>query len=85
MLGLNLARYKAFPTIKEVGMRCLPRMVAFTNEQCHYSNKKNCSLMGIGTNDLISVKSLKNGHMDVVHLQQCVDDALAEVGVSFLC
>jgi len=83
MLGLNLARFNKFPTIKEVGMRCLPRMVAFTNEQCHYSNKKNAALLGIGTNDLISVRADSLGRMDVAHLQQCIDEALAENAVPF--
>lgn len=83
MLGLNLARYCKFPTIKEVGMRRLPRMVAFTNEQCHYSNKKNASLLGIGTDDLIAVRARKNGQMDVADLIAKVEKCVAEGAVPF--
>ena len=81
MLGMNLARFKKFPQIKEVGMRRLPRMVAFTSDQCHYSNKKNASLLGLGTDDLIPVNTDDLGRMDVAHLQKLVDEVVSEVRV----
>ena len=84
MLGMNLARFRKFPSVKEVGMRRLPRMVAFCSDQCHYSNKKNASLLGIGTDDLLKVDTDKYGRMDVGHLQQLVDDVVREVCCDFV-
>ena len=84
MLGLNLARFNKFPDVKEKGMRQLPRMVAFTSSQCHYSNKKNASLLGLGTDDLVRVGEDAAGRMDPVALERCIQQALGEVGFA-LC
>jgi len=80
MLGMNLARFRKFPEVKEKGLRQLPRMVAFTSAHSHYSNKKNASLMGLGTDDLIRVKVDNQGRMDVEDLERCILKATGEVG-----
>jgi len=58
-------------------------MVAFTSDQCHYSNKKNASLLGLGTDDLIPVNTDELGRMDVAHLQKLVDEVVSEGAVPF--
>jgi len=83
MLGLNLARYRKFPDVKEVGLSALPKMVAFCSKHCHYSNKKNAALLGLGTNNMVGVEVNETGEMDIDDLKRKVDIALQEGSVPF--
>lgn len=83
MLGLNLARYKKFPNVKEEGIAGLPRLLCFTNEMCHYSNQKNAALMGLGTKNMVSIKSDEVGRMDLADLRKHVEEAEARGDVPF--
>jgi glutamate/tyrosine decarboxylase-like PLP-dependent enzyme len=83
MLGLNLARYRKFPDVKEVGLSALPNMVAFCSKHCHYSNKKNAALLGLGTNNMVGVNVNEVGEMDIDDLKRKVQKALDEGSVPF--
>lgn len=79
MLGLNLARFRKFPDVKEVGLSALPKMVAFCSKHCHYSNQKNAALLGLGTNNMVGIEVNEIGEMDINDLKRKVNIALQEV------
>lgn len=72
-----LARYRAVPSVKECGHFGERPLVAFTSEESHYSIRKAVHWLGIGTNNLICVKSDANGRMCVDDLVERIEEALA--------
>ncbi|XP_077293984.1 acidic amino acid decarboxylase GADL1 isoform X2 [Arctopsyche grandis] len=78
MYGLVLARYKAFPNIKEDGMAALPRLALFASEDSHYSLLKLSNWLGIGTKNLIKVRSDDEGRMIPEQLEVELKKAVAE-------
>lgn len=74
MYGINVARYYKFPSTKLEGN--LPGLVMFTSEEGHYSARKGASFLGIGMNNLISIKSNEHGQMLVDDLELKINEAL---------
>lgn len=60
------------PTIKSSGCFGHKPLVAFTSDESHYSIKKSVHWLGIGTDNLIYVKSDVNGCM-------CIDDLIEHI------
>lgn len=52
------------PDVKTQGNSAAPGLCAFTSDQSHYSYKKSCSLMGLGSDNLIAVGSDEGGGLD---------------------
>merc|ERR1712226_1040558 len=52
LLALNVARYWKFPEVKEEGMHSIPKLGYFVSELAHYSIKKGCQILGVGTKGL---------------------------------
>lgn len=73
-----LARYKAVPDIKTNGCFGIKPLIAFTSDESHYSVKKSVHWLGIGVNNLVSVKTDVNGCMDVVELQKQIQIAIKD-------
>nr|NP_001027786.1 cysteine sulfinic acid decarboxylase [Ciona intestinalis]BAB88855.1 cysteine sulfinic acid decarboxylase [Ciona intestinalis] len=84
MLGMNLARFHKFPQVSKTGMRALPRIVIFVSKHSHYSNKKNASLLGIGSDDVIAVATDNSGRMDCSDLKQKIEEAEIQGATPFL-
>ncbi|KAK2145964.1 hypothetical protein LSH36_644g01104 [Paralvinella palmiformis] len=78
LYGINLARYRMFPEIKEEGMHALPKMCLFTSKQGHYSIKKSTALLGIGLKYMIEVDCDETGQMDPVALEKAIVKAECE-------
>uniref|UniRef100_A0A3B4ALS2 Glutamate decarboxylase 2 n=1 Tax=Periophthalmus magnuspinnatus TaxID=409849 RepID=A0A3B4ALS2_9GOBI len=57
MYAMLLARFKMFPEVKEKGMSCIPKLVAFTSEHSHFSIKKGAAALGIGTESVVCIKA----------------------------
>ncbi|XP_075067411.1 glutamate decarboxylase 1-like [Mixophyes fleayi] len=57
------ARYKFYPFVKTKGMAALPNIVLFTSEHSHYSFEKASAVLGIGTENVITVKCDERGKM----------------------
>ncbi len=68
MQAIHVARQLKFPEVKTVGNNSRA-LCLFVSEESHYSFEKAVNLMGIGTNNLIKIKT-KNGKMDPAHLEQ---------------
>lgn len=79
MLGMNLARFDKFPEVKEKGLHGLPHMVVFVSSHSHYSARKNASLLGIGSDNVIKVDCDDNGRMLPQDLKKRILDAKKQV------
>ncbi|XP_022082482.1 cysteine sulfinic acid decarboxylase-like isoform X2 [Acanthaster planci] len=75
MYALNIARYKRCPEIKQKGLYNSPRLVAFTSEQSHYSLKKGMAFLGLGVDNLVSVKCDQMGRMIPEELEKEILEA----------
>ncbi|XP_014842137.1 PREDICTED: acidic amino acid decarboxylase GADL1-like [Poecilia mexicana] len=84
MYALNLARYRHFPEIKELGNSAAPRLAVFTSQECHYSISKAAALMGIGTKNVFVVPSDKRGKMTPSALEEQIESVKSEGGVPFM-
>ena len=62
----------------------MPRLVAFTSIDAHYSGKKAALLLGIGTDNLYLVDTDKYGKMDIHHLRQQIERAYCENAKPFM-
>lgn len=63
ILAIQVARYHAFPEVKEKGIQHLPPLKIMVSDVCHYSLKKGANLAGLGTNSLVQVKTDEVGRM----------------------
>lgn len=59
-------------------------MVVLTSKDAHYSVKKACFLLGIGTSNLYLIDVDKDGRMDLAHLRREVQRAFREHAKPFM-
>ncbi|KAF4530577.1 hypothetical protein B566_EDAN006783, partial [Ephemera danica] len=72
MYALVLARYKMVPQVKTEGVCGEAPLVAFTSEDAHYSMLKGAHWLGLGTRNVVRVKTDARGCMEPAHLEQCI-------------
>ncbi|XP_015524065.1 cysteine sulfinic acid decarboxylase [Neodiprion pinetum] len=82
--AVNIARHHQFPQLKETGLSQGPRLVVFTSEDAHYSIKKLCAYLGIGTSNVYSVRVDSRGKMMLDDLEAQIQRAVAECGVPLM-
>uniref|UniRef100_A0A3B4AL77 Glutamate decarboxylase 2 n=2 Tax=Periophthalmus magnuspinnatus TaxID=409849 RepID=A0A3B4AL77_9GOBI len=75
MYAMLLARFKMFPEVKEKGMSCIPKLVAFTSEHSHFSIKKGAAALGIGTESVVCIKADESGKMIPADLERRILEA----------
>lgn len=56
-MAMNLARYKYNPDIKKTGIYGQKRFIVYTSEECHYSIQKASAFVGIGTDNVVKIKT----------------------------
>lgn len=61
--AINLARFNRLPEVKSKGNAILPKIKIFTSEECHYSIHKFAALLGIGEENVISIKTNEVGEI----------------------
>eukprot|EP00931_Biecheleriopsis_adriatica_P065193 TRINITY_DN39798_c0_g1_i1.p1 TRINITY_DN39798_c0_g1~~TRINITY_DN39798_c0_g1_i1.p1 ORF type:complete len:510 (+),score=86.86 TRINITY_DN39798_c0_g1_i1:33-1562(+) len=83
LYGLHLAHHKADPDLATRGASGGPRCVAFTSDQCHYSYLKSARLIGIGSDNLISVGTDEQGRMRPDLLEAAIVKAKEDGGRPF--
>lgn len=74
MYGMHLGRFAKFPSTKKEGNPS--GLVMFTSEESHYSAMKGASFLGIGMQNLISVKTNSLGQMLADDLEEKINDAI---------
>ncbi|XP_072261860.1 cysteine sulfinic acid decarboxylase isoform X2 [Pyxicephalus adspersus] len=84
MYAINLARFQRFPHCKEKGLHALPRLVLFTSQESHYSIRKGAAFLGIGTDNVILVKTNNRGKMEPEDLDHKIEEAKSKGFFPFL-
>ncbi|XP_068123321.1 cysteine sulfinic acid decarboxylase isoform X2 [Hyperolius riggenbachi] len=84
MYAMNIARFQRFPHCKERGLQALPRLTLFTSEESHYSVQKGAAFLGIGTDNVILVKTDDRGKIKPEDLEHKIQKAKSEGYVPFL-
>ncbi|XP_053564297.1 cysteine sulfinic acid decarboxylase [Bombina bombina] len=84
MYAMNVARYSKFPYCKEKGLGALPRLVVFTSQESHYSVQKGAAFLGIGTDNVILVKTTDRGKMMPEDLEEKIMESKSKGSVPFL-
>ena len=72
LLAMLIARNKILPGIKEKGFSAPNNLVAFVSDQAHYSFNKAANVLGIGSDQVIPVKSDASGRMIPGELKRSV-------------
>jgi len=75
LYSMHLARFFADPEVGRRGLAGGPRLVAYVSEQCHYSFLKSARLIGIGSDNLISVESDAQGRMKPSALEAAISES----------
>ncbi|KAM5181246.1 cysteine sulfinic acid decarboxylase [Mantella aurantiaca] len=84
MYAINVARFHRFPHCKEKGLHALPRLALFTSQESHYSIQKGAAFLGIGTDNVILVKTNSRGKMEPEDLEHKIQEATTRGSVPFL-
>jgi glutamate/tyrosine decarboxylase-like PLP-dependent enzyme len=82
LIGMMLARHRAHPNSKTQGM-IGRKLVAYVSDQAHYSTQRAANLLGIGTDNLISIESDANGQIIPAALEQAINKTLADGDLPF--
>mmetsp|Transcript_18208 Transcript_18208/g.50698 ORF Transcript_18208/g.50698 Transcript_18208/m.50698 type:complete len:576 (+) Transcript_18208:39-1766(+) len=72
LYAMHLAHHSADPDLATRGASGGPRCVAFVSDQCHYSFLKSARVIGLGSDNLISVGSDSRGRMIPEALEEAV-------------
>ena len=83
LYGMHLARHRAAPQVHTKGAAACPRLVAFTSADAHYSYLKSARLLGLGSDNLVSVPCDAHGGMCAAGLRKAVAAARAAGGLPF--
>ncbi|XP_059141760.1 glutamate decarboxylase 1-like [Physella acuta] len=76
LYGVLLARHHALPEVKLNGISQGVKAVVFTSEHSHFSIKRAAAMLGLGTNNVIYIRCLDNGKMDVSDLKSKLVNAV---------
>lgn len=83
LVAMFSARNKVFPEGKMQGMYSTKVLTAFVSDQAHYSFGTAANLLGIGSENLIKVKSDQNGKMIPSELEKAIIKSLQKSELPF--
>ena len=83
MYALILARHRLFPDVATKGMAAAGRLVAFVSQEAHYSYLKSVKALGIGSDNLVTVRTDEHGRMDPEALGEAITATKADGGTPF--
>lgn len=74
VVGMMLARHQINSDIKQTGLVGSPKVLrAYVSDQAHYSYQRAANLLGIGTENLVAVKSTPQGQLCPQHLDAAIE------------
>ena len=76
LIAMFSARNKALPDVRFSGYDKQMKLMAFVNEQAHYSFDTAANVLGIGSQNVVKVKSDSNGRMIPAELQREIRDSI---------
>jgi len=83
MISMMIARNRNNTTTKKDGLFNQARLYAFVNEDAHYSLDKAINILGIGTEQLVKIKTLSDGAIDTNDLEKAIDEVIQSGGIPF--
>jgi glutamate/tyrosine decarboxylase-like PLP-dependent enzyme len=83
MVAMFSARNKKLPNIRKQGMQHAPTLVAFVSNQAHYSFETAANLLGIGSDQVIKVKTNAAGSMLPGALENAIELAINKGQIPF--
>lgn len=78
LLAMFSARNRIFPKSRFEGYNGKEHLVAFVNEYAHYSFDTAANLIGIGSNNVVKIKTNKNGNILIDEFEKAILKAVAE-------
>lgn len=63
LMAMMIARNNAFPDIKREGLKAEQTLTAFVSDQAHYSFEKAANILGVGSQNVVKVKTDDAGRM----------------------
>nr|CAI5833273.1 unnamed protein product [Callosobruchus analis] len=82
--AMNLARYHKYPDTKAKGTCHLPKLVLFASEECHYSIHKFAAFLGLGEQNVVSVKTDKVGQIIPESLEDKIQQKINDGSIPFM-
>ncbi len=86
LTGLFLALYKTFPNAIQEGIRNIPPVAIFASQEIHYSIVKSASILGLGTDSVVSISTTDSNMIDLEELENAIDHSdripLSIIGVA---
>ncbi|MBY5935077.1 aminotransferase class V-fold PLP-dependent enzyme [Tateyamaria omphalii] len=82
LVSMMLARHALFPDLKETGYAGR-ELVAFVSDQAHYSMARAANVIGIGTRNLVAVRSDADGRMMPDALRHAIEAAIKDGKIPF--
>jgi glutamate/tyrosine decarboxylase-like PLP-dependent enzyme len=76
LVAMLSARNKLFPKIRHNGMYGLDKLTAYISDQSHYSLETAANLLGIGTDNVVKIKSDKKGRLIPSELEKAIKNSL---------
>lgn len=73
-MAIHLSRTRLHPDFNKKGIYNCKTMKIFTSDVSHYSMKKGANLCGIGSDNIVAVKTDENGRMIASELVKCIEE-----------
>lgn len=83
MISMMVARNRATESIKKEGLFNHAKLFAFVNEDAHYSLDKAANITGIGTNQLVKIKTHDDGSINANELEGAIEKVIKADGIPF--
>jgi len=76
--AMMIARNRTNPEIKNAGLRNAVNLIAFVSEEAHYSFEKSANILGIGSQNVLKIKTDTAGRMVPEELDKAVEESLGQ-------
>lgn len=83
MIAMMIARNEKWNEIKEKWLQNQKKLIAFVNEEAHYSMDKSANILWIGTENLIKIPVLKNWEMNINILESEIENTIKNWNIPF--
>jgi glutamate/tyrosine decarboxylase-like PLP-dependent enzyme len=71
-MGIHLSRTRLHPDFNKKGLYGYKPMKIFTSDVSHYSVKKGVNFCGLGTENIVSIKTDNSGRMIPLELEKAI-------------
>lgn len=83
MISMMVARNRVTENVKKEGLFGHAKLFAFVNEDAHYSLDKAANIIGIGTDQLVKIKTHDDGSIVAEELEKAIESVIQTGGIPF--